>query len=48
MPAKEVTFANWAAAETATAKEVSAAIVAFEAANLCIHVRMIFIPSPTW
>lgn len=43
-PVKEVTFANWAAAETATAKEVSASVAAFEKADPCIHIRMIAIP----
>ena len=39
-----VTFANWAAAETATAKEVSASVAAFEHANPCIKISMISIP----
>ncbi|MGH7067001.1 MAG: extracellular solute-binding protein [Acetobacteraceae bacterium] len=43
-PPKEVTFANWAVAETATAKEVDASVAAFEAANPCIKIRMIGIP----
>lgn len=39
-----ITFANWASAETATAKEVSAAISDFEAQNPCITVKPIAIP----
>jgi len=41
---QEISFANWAAAETATAKEVSASIAAFEKANPCITVKPIAIP----
>lgn len=41
---QQITFANWAAAETATSKEVTASIAAFEQANPCIHVKMIAIP----
>jgi len=41
---KQITFANWAAAETATAAEVTTSVAAFEKANPCIHVKMIAIP----
>ncbi len=43
-PHQEISFANWASAETATAKEVSAAITAFEQTNPCIQVKVIAIP----
>jgi multiple sugar transport system substrate-binding protein len=39
-----ITFANWASAEAATAKEVSSAITAFEQANPCVHIASIAIP----
>ncbi len=39
-----ITFANWASAEAATAKEVNAAITAFEQANPCVHIASIAIP----
>ncbi|MGH7102424.1 MAG: ABC transporter substrate-binding protein [Acetobacteraceae bacterium] len=41
---KDITFANWAAAETATAKEVNASVAAFEKAHPCIQIRMVAIP----
>jgi len=41
---QEISFANWAAAEAATAKEVGAAIAAFEQANPCIRIKVISIP----
>jgi len=41
---QEISFANWAAAETATAKEVANAIAAFEKASPCITVNSIAIP----
>ncbi|MGH7050647.1 MAG: hypothetical protein ACREE5_08375, partial [Acetobacteraceae bacterium] len=37
---KDITFANWAAAETATAKQVNASVAAFEKAHPCIQIRM--------
>lgn len=40
----KLSFANWASAETATAKEVGKAISAFEAANPCVHISSIAIP----
>ncbi len=43
-PQQTISFANWAAAETATAKEVNASIAAFEQANPCIEVKLIAIP----
>ncbi|MGH7057505.1 MAG: ABC transporter substrate-binding protein, partial [Acetobacteraceae bacterium] len=42
--AETISFANWAAAETATAKEVAASVVAFEKADPCVHVKTIAIP----
>lgn len=39
-----LTFANWASAEAATAKEVQAAIAVFEQANPCTHIDSIAIP----
>ncbi len=41
---EQISFANWAAAETATAKEVGAAIAAFEQQNPCIEIKTIAIP----
>ena len=43
-PQQTISFANWAAAEAATQKEVSAAIAVFEHANPCITVKVISIP----
>ncbi len=39
-----LSFANWASAEAATAKEVQAAIAVFEQANPCVHIDSIAIP----